>query len=246
MQRADDVLSVGDVVEVKVTRIEQDGGKTKITLSLKALAADPWDGIETIAPVGKVLGGQVTRLADFGAFVRLAAGVEGLLHVSELDARVEHPSEQLEVGQQLLVVVRDVDRKRQRLSLTLAQEGAQAGEEAKNLRPVQGALVTATVEKHERFGVFAQVAGTKGRAGRGLVPMAETGLPRGADVRKELPIGTEIRAKVVDATEGRMRLSMRAAKDDAERAVFDDYRQQQEKQGGMGTLGDLLKAKLEK
>ncbi|MEQ9080235.1 MAG: S1 RNA-binding domain-containing protein, partial [Sandaracinaceae bacterium] len=246
VQRADDVLSVGDVVEVKVTRIEQDGGKTKITLSLKALAADPWDGIETIAPVGKVLGGQVTRLADFGAFVRLAAGVEGLLHVSELDARVEHPSEQLEVGQQLLVVVRDVDRKRQRLSLTLAQEGAQAGEEAKNLRPVQGALVTATVEKHERFGVFAQVAGTKGRAGRGLVPMAETGLPRGADVRKELPIGTEIRAKVVDATEGRMRLSMRAAKDDAERAVFDDYRQQQEKQGGMGTLGDLLKAKLEK
>ena len=246
VQRADDVLSVGDVVEVKVTRIEQDGGKTKITLWLKALAADPWDGIETIAPVGKVLGGQVTRLADFGAFVRLAAGVEGLLHVSELDARVEHPSEQLEVGQQLLVVVRDVDRKRQRLSLTLAQEGAQAGEEAKNLRPVQGALVTATVEKHERFGVFAQVAGTKGRAGRGLVPMAETGLPRGADVRKELPIGTEIRAKVVDATEGRMRLSMRAAKDDAERAVFDDYRQQQEKQGGMGTLGDLLKAKLEK
>lgn len=245
-QRADDVLSVGNIVDVKVLKIEPEGNRTKITLSLKALASDPWDGIHTTAPVGLVMAGQITRLADFGAFVRLAAGIEGLLHVSELGARVSHPSEQLEVGQQVLVVIRDVDRSRRRVSLTLADQGSKVGEEAKNLKPVMGALVTATVEKHEHFGVFAQVAGTSGRAGRGLVPTQELGLARGADLRRELPVGTEIRAKVIDATEGRMRLSVRAAKEDAERAVYDSYRHEQAAKGGMGTFADLLRDKLGK
>lgn len=247
VQRPEDVVSVGDVVEVKVLRLEKDakeGGRPKVTLSLKALAADPWQGIDRIAPVGKVVAGQVTRLADFGAFVRLAAGVEGLLHVSELGARTQHPSDQLEVGQQLLVAVRDLDRSRQRISLALAAEGAREGEAAVDLRPVQGAVVDATVEKVERFGVFVQVAGTQGRAGRGLVPNAELGLKGGVDVRKEMPVGSQIRAKVIDATEGRMRLSVRAALEDQERAVYDTYRQAQSERGGMGTLGDLLKGKL--
>src|SRR5690606_16146511 len=77
VQRAEDVVSIGDVVDVKVTKVEPEGEKIKITLSLKALASDPWLGVETIAPVGKVVAGQVTRITDFGAFVRLGAGVEG-------------------------------------------------------------------------------------------------------------------------------------------------------------------------
>ncbi len=246
VQTAQDVVSIGDAVDVKVLKIEPGPDKVKITLSLKALAGDPWDGVDQIAPRNRVVAGRVTRLADFGAFVRLAAGVEGLLHVSEIGARVSHPSEALEVGQQLLVVVRDVDHARRRVSLALAEQGAQAGQAAAHLRPVQGAVVEAIVEQHERFGVFAQVEGTTGRAGRGLIPNAELGLARGADLRKELPLGARVTAKVIDATEGRMRLSVRAAREDAERAVFDSYREQQASRGGMGTLGDLLKAKLEK
>jgi small subunit ribosomal protein S1 len=244
VQRAEDVLSVGDVVEVKVQKVEPDGNRTKITLSLKALAGDPWEGIETIAPIGKVVAGQVTKLAEFGAFVRLAAGVEGLLHVSELSA--SRPEDALSVGQQVLVVTREIDRVRHRLSLALANEGSRPGEVATSLKAVMGAVVKATVEKHERFGVFVQVAGTQGRAGRGLVPTSELALRSGADARKELPIGTEIIAKVIDPTEGRMRLSIKAAGEDAERAVFDTYRDTQAKKGGMGTFGDLLKAKLNK
>lgn len=246
VQRAEDVVAVGDVVEVKVTKLEREGERLKITLSLKALASDPWDGIEAVAPVGRVVAGQVTRFADFGAFVRLAPGVEGLLHVSELGARVTRPADALEIGQQLLVVVKEVDAARKRISLALSEEGASAGDEAKDVRPVLNAIVTATVEKHERFGVLVQVAGTRGRAGRGLVPNAELGLRAGADVRKELPIGTEVRAKVVDATEGRLRLSIRAAHEDAERAEFDSYRDKQAPKASMGTLGDLLRAKLGK
>lgn len=246
VQKPEDVLSIGDVVDVKVLKLEREGDRLKVTLSLKALAGDPWEGVATIAPVGRVVAGQVTRLTEFGAFVRLAPGVEGLLHVSELGARVTHPSDAVEIGQQLLVVVKDVDASRKRVSLALSEAGAREGEEARTLRPVLNAIVAATVEKHERFGVFVQVAGTQGRAGRGLVPNEELGIPRGADVRKELPIGTEVRAKVVDATEGRMRLSIRGAREDAERADFDTYRQHQASKGGMGTLGDLLRQKLGK
>lgn len=244
VQRAEDVVAVGDIVEVRVMKLERDGERLKITLSLKALAADPWQGVGAIAPVGRVVAGHVTRISDFGAFVRLAPGVEGLLHVSELGARVSNPADALEVGQQVLVVVKDVDASRRRISLALSEEGAKPGDEAKDIRPVLNAVVTATVEKHERFGVFVQVAGTQGRAGRGLVPNAELGLRPGADVRKDLPIGSEVRAKVIDATEGRLRLSVRAAHDDAERAEFDSYRSSQASKGGMGTLGDLLKKKL--
>lgn len=245
VQRPGDVVSVGDAVETQVTKVEEAGEKVKITLSLKALAADPWQGIDTIAPIGRVLAGQVTRLTDFGAFVRLGAGIEGLLHISEIGVRISHPSEVLEVGEQRLVVVKSIDHKKQRLGLTLATEGANAGDVAHDGKLVLGMVVTATVEKHERFGVFAQVVGTRGRSGRGLVPTAELGLARGADTRKELPIGTEIKAKVVDATDGRVRLSIRAAHEDAERALFDNYRQEQSKKGGMGTFADLLREKLE-
>lgn len=246
VQRAEDIVSVGDTVEVKILRLEQDGERLKITLSLRALAADPWQGVEAVAPRGRVVAGQVTRMTEFGAFVRLGPGIEGLLHVSELGLRGSSPADAFEIGQQLLVVVRDIDRARRRVSLTLSEEGARAGEEAKDLRPVLNAVVTATVEKHERFGVFVQVAGTQGRAGRGLIPNAELNLRDGADVRKDLPIGAEVRAKVVDATEGRLRLSIRAAHDDAERAEFDSYRDQQALKGGMGTFGDLLRGKLGK
>jgi small subunit ribosomal protein S1 len=246
VQRAEDVLSLGDVVEVKVVRLERDGDKLKVSLSLRALATDPWESLDTVAPRGRVLAGQVTKLADFGAFVRLAPGVEGLLHVSELGARVSHPSEALSVGQQVLVTVKAVDLERRRVGLALSAEGAQPGEAVEDVRPVLGAVVEATVEKHERFGVFVQVAGVPGRAGRGLVPNAELGLQRGVDVRKELPLGAKVRAKVVDAADGRLRLSIRAALDDAERADFDSYREERASKGGMGTLGDLLRQKLGK
>jgi small subunit ribosomal protein S1 len=109
--RPEDVVQLGDVLEVQIKDIAKKTDakgreKTEITLSLKALAKDPWENIEVIAPIGKVVAGQVTRLADFGAFVRIGSGVEGLLHISELGARVKRPEEALTIGQSLLVKVR--------------------------------------------------------------------------------------------------------------------------------------------
>lgn len=245
-----DVVSLGDVVDVEVIAAELEptkkgGERVKLTLSLKNLMADPWDGIDAIAPVGRVLAGQVTRLADFGAFVRIASGVEGLLHLSEVSGKARRAEDVLSVGQQVMVVAKSVDKTKKRLSLALADEGAQAGAVAERKSVPAGAVVTAKVESVEPFGVFAQVDGIKGRAGRGLIPNAELGVAHGVDVRKAFPEGTAVRVKVLEAGD-RMRLSIKAAIADEERADFDSFRAGQKASSGMGTLGDLLAKKLKK
>lgn len=244
--KTEDVVAIGDVVEVQVKNIEKKGDKTEITLSLKALATDPWTAIEAVAPVGRVVAGQVSRTAEFGAFVRLAAGVEGLLHISELGARAQRPEDAgVQIGQSILVRVISVDPVKKRIALAPASEGAQPGAEDRGASVIVGSIVKATVEKVENYGVVVQLVGAKGRAGRAVVPNAETGTKQGSDLRREFPVGKEISAKVIEASGNRTRLSIKAALDDAERADFDTYRSEQGGKG-MGTLGDLLAKKMKK
>jgi small subunit ribosomal protein S1 len=240
--RPGDVLKLGDVVDVAVKELREKDGEVKITLSLKALSADPWSALAVLAPVGKVLAGSVSRIADFGAFVRIAAGIEGLLHVSELPKRNEHPSKSLEVGQAMMVVVKSADAATRKVSLALAPDGAQVGGIAQGMSLVVGSIVKVTVEKIESFGLFVTVDGSRGRGGRGLVPSAELGLPRGADLRKHYPEGASFDAKVLETGEGRLRLSVRKIRDDEERAAFEGYRSTAQA-SGKATLGDLLKGR---
>ncbi len=247
MVKPADVVKPGDLIEVQVKEIRQHEGQVKITLSLKALAPDPWGALDVVAPLGRVLAGTVTRVVDFGAFVRLAAGVEGLVHRSELPGRVDHPSKVLSPGQSVLVVVKSVDANARKIGLTLAGDGAAVGAAASGASLVPGAVVKGKVDRIESFGIFVQVDGTQGRAGRGLIPNIDLGLQRGADVRKHFPEGAEVTAKVVETGEGRLRLSIRAMRDDEERAAFEGYQHGvRGAKAGMGTLGDLLKAKLKK
>ncbi len=105
-----------------------------------------------------------------------------------------------------------------------------------------GQVISGVVDRVELYGLFVQLDGTKGRAGRGLLPTVELGVPRGTDLRKTFPLGTKLKAKVIEMAEGRMRLSVRALKDDEERAHFDGFREQEKKapaSHSFGTLGDL-------
>jgi small subunit ribosomal protein S1 len=250
--KAEDAVQIGDVVEVQIKGVERkaaspnrrdSGEKLEVTLSLKSLAPDPWSGIEAIAAPGKVVAGQVTRMADFGAFIRLAAGVEGLLHVSELGKEKSG----LGIGQSLLLRVVSVDPVAKRIGLALASDGAQVGGlDQGATRPVVGAIVKATIEKVEPWGLAVQIVGAKGRAGRAGIANAETNTRQGADLRKEFPPGKEVTAKVTESTDRRVRLSIKAAHDDAERADFDTYRSEVAGKSGMGTLADLLKRKMKK
>ena len=248
--QAGQVVSAGDLVEVQVREIKEvvpnkPGGPTiKITLSLKSLTADPWEAISMLAPEGKVVSGTVTRLAEFGAFVRIAAGIEGLLHISELGAKVDHPSKVLKVGQQLMVVVKKVDTTTKKISLVPAPDGLAVGSAVHAVSVAVGSIVSGTVEKIEPFGVFLQLDGTKGRQGRGLIPNAELGTPRGSDTRKHFPEGTKLSAKVLETGDGRLRLSIKAIKEDEERADFTGYRESVVADGSLGTFGDVLRKKL--
>jgi small subunit ribosomal protein S1 len=120
--------------------------------------------------------------------------------------------------------------------------GSGARANAAVVRVAVGQAVHGVVDRVESYGVFVQLDGTKGRAGRGLVPTSELGVPRGADLRKHFPIGAKLRTKIVALEEGKMRLSITALKDDEERAELDAFRAgEKEEPRGFGTLGDLLK-----
>ncbi len=247
--RASDALSPGDVVDVQVREIKEGvidkrgNATTKITLSLKALAEDPWNDIAAVATEGKVVRGSVTRILDFGAFVKIAPGIEGLLHVSELGGKVQHPSAVLKVGETLNVVVRSVDKSARKISLSPAAEGLNVGEQATAPSIGIGAIVTGVVDRVEPYGVFFQVDGTRGRVGRGLIPNVELGTKQGSDTRKLFPTGMKLTAKVLETGDGKLRLSLKAVKDDEERADYDGYREQSGSQGKFGTLADLLRKK---
>ncbi|MDY7093364.1 MAG: S1 RNA-binding domain-containing protein [Acidobacteriota bacterium] len=127
------VLEVGQPVRVEILRIEPGkDGTERISLSRKALDADPWDGVAERFPEDRRLRGRVVRLAPFGAFVEVAPGVDGLLHISELGGgrRLAHPKEAVTVGDELDVKVLSVDPERKRLSLTVDRNGEEGIEEA--------------------------------------------------------------------------------------------------------------------
>ena len=136
--------------------------------------------------------GSVTRLLEFGAFVRIAAGIEGLLHVSELGGKVAPSAGRAQGRRALNVVVRSVDRAARKIALVPAPEGLAVGADGRGPQLAVGAIVSGKVDRVEPFGVFLQVDGTRGRAGRGLIPNAELGTPRGADTRKLFPVGTPL------------------------------------------------------
>ena len=240
-----DALKPGDAVEVQVRDVKdvepsRPGGATKkITLSLKSLMADPWAELGKDLVEGRVVAGTITRITEFGRFVRLAPGVEGLLHVSELGKNAKGAE-----GEEIQVVIKKVDREAKKISLMPAPDGALAGSTVKTSVSVSvNAVVHGVVERIETYGIFVQIDGTKGRAGRGLVPSAELGVPRGTDLRKAFPEGTKVVAKVLETGEGKLRLSIKGAKDAEERADFEEAKGKQNMPASLGTFADLLKGR---
>ncbi|MCB1007666.1 MAG: S1 RNA-binding domain-containing protein [Acidobacteria bacterium] len=125
----EEVLAVGQQLEVQVLRIEPGkDGRDRIALSRKSLEASPWQGAAARFPAGTEVPGRVMRLESFGAFVEIAPGLEGLLHVSELgrDRRIQHAREAVQLGQDLRVRVKSVEPERRRISLILAPSAAEA------------------------------------------------------------------------------------------------------------------------
>src|SRR5205823_2502209 len=115
-----EVVQVGEEVEVEVLDIDLE--RERVSLSLKATQEDPWKEFERKYRAGEIITGQVTKIVPFGAFVRVAQGIEGLVHISELsNTHVESPEQVVNVGDQVRVKVIDVDVSRRRISLSMRQ-----------------------------------------------------------------------------------------------------------------------------
>ena len=236
------VVKPGEEITVKVLQVDE--AKGKISLGLRQLTEDPWSRVQTTYEVGQVHSGRVTRLTDFGAFVELEPGVEGLAHVSTFPptGRSQGWSAIVQPGTTGAFEILSIDLEKKRIGVALLPEGsARATGHASTSAIVPGARLKGKVERHEPFGVFVFLA--PGRSG--LIPMSETGVPREADVKKALPVGAEIEVVVleVDDSSRRIRLSIKAIADAHEADEVRDYRERTDtgSSAGFGSMADKLR-----
>lgn len=198
----------------------------------------------------------IVLVAREAVFADLGGKQEGMFELADLSD--EEGNLQVKVGSRVMAVVGGVDRETGQVRLkpvaVKAEEGAEAvaiqAHKANAPLIVEGARIKGTVTGIERYGVFVQIAGTKDRAGRGLIPAQETGTPRNSDLKKHFAVGQELEAKILQvAADGKIRLSITALKSDEERADLTAYQKAEEKKReaadkpvrGFGTLGDLMK-----
>ncbi len=241
-----EMVAVGDPITVKVLRVDE--ASQKISLGLKQLQDDPWGTAAVNYAVGQVRTGRVTRVADFGAFVELEPGIEGLAHASTFPptGRRNGWTAAVPVGLTAAFEVLSVDLAQKRIGVTLVEDGTSraAGAMAAQGGIVPGAIVTGKVERHESFGVFVFLA--PGRTG--LMPFAETGLDRDADMLKAFPVGSDVEVAVleVDPAGRRIRVSKKAVAQQREQAELREYtaRAQAAPSASLGSLADKLRGAL--
>jgi small subunit ribosomal protein S1 len=147
------VLAVGDTVKVQIVKINPD--TQRISLGMKQLQTDPWDGVEAKYPVGAKMTGRITNITDYGAFVELEAGVEGLVHVSEMSwtKKNVHPGKIVSTSQEVDVMVLDVDASKRRISLGLKQAQDNPWDAFVAAHPI-GSTVEGEVKNATEFGLF--------------------------------------------------------------------------------------------
>ena len=221
MKHPGKVVKVGDQVESVVLDVKSK--ERRVSLGIKQLEPDPWTTVAERYAIGSVVEGRVRKLTDFGAFIEIEEGIDGLVHISDLSwtKRVKHPSELVKKGQLVQAVILNIDAPNRRLSLGVKQLQPDAWESFFRTHQV-GDVVRGRVCRAANFGVFVELApGVEGLCHRSEIPGA-------SDHRHDespLPIGEEMDFKVVrlNEAEKKIGLSVRALTDDEERTRLEDY-----------------------
>jgi small subunit ribosomal protein S1 len=199
-----EVLNVGDEVTAKVLKF--DAEKNRVSLGLKQLGEDPWVGISRRYPQGTRLFGKVTNLTDYGAFVEVESGIEGLVHVSEMDwtNKNVHPSKVVQVGDEVEVMILEIDEDRRRISLGMKQCMPNPWEDfAREFK--KGDRVKGQVKSITDFGVFVGLAGGID----GLVHLSDLSWSDGGEEAvKRFKKGEEVEAVVLSIDVERERISL--------------------------------------
>ena len=199
-----EALSIGQTVKVQVIRFNSE--TQRISLGMKQLEADPWDGVEAKYPVGTKFTGRVTNITDYGAFVELEAGVEGLVHVSEMSwtKKNVHPGKIVSTSQEVEVMVLDVDPNKRRISLGLKQCASNPWETFVQTHP-SGTEIEGEIKNITEFGLFIGLTEDID----GMVHLSDLSWDMsGEEAVKDYKKGDVVKAKVLDVDVDKERVSL--------------------------------------
>jgi small subunit ribosomal protein S1 len=230
------VLQVGQDVEALILDIDLDN--RRISLGLKQTEPDPWSTLAERYAIGSVISGRVRNLTDFGAFIEVEEGIDGLVHVSDISPRrIKHPSEVLKKGERVDAVILNIDTDNHRLSLGIKQLQPDVWEQFFT-NHVVGDLVRGRIVRHAPFGVFVELD----EGIEGLCHVSELDDADRQDIENRFRLSDEGEFKIIKLSpnEHKIGLSHKAIAEDAERREYDSYRDSAD---GSATLADLFHAK---
>ena len=197
------VVSPGDTVEAVVSDVNREA--RRISLSLKDTLPDPWDGVVEKYAIGTRVTGKVRNLTDFGAFVEIEEGIDGLVHVSDMSwtKRVKHPSEILKKGDDVEAVITSVDQENRRISLSIKEFQPNDWQTFRE-RHQAGDVVEGIVTRIADFGVFVQIESLV----EGLMHVSETPIPRGGKLTDHYHEGDSVRARILRIEDAEMKVGL--------------------------------------
>ncbi|WP_233248359.1 30S ribosomal protein S1 [Desulfonatronum sp. SC1] len=235
----EDVVAVGDQVTVKLLKVDDQGKGIRLELSMKQAMEDPWSRLADEVQVGAKLSGRVTNLAPFGAFMEIAPGIEGLVHVSEMSylKRVHKPGDMVAVGDSVSVMIKSIDPQTRRIALSMRDaEGDPWDGVAERFK--KGQVVQGTMEKREKFGMFVRLEpGIVGLLPNSRLERAEDEAYAKAKPGEVLPVVVD----VVDGDKRRISLALPGVEQN------EDWRgHTAQETAPMGSLGEQLKKAMEK
>ncbi len=232
------VVSIGDIVDVVVLKV--DIPNRRISLGMKQVDPNPWDVLEQKYPVGTIIEGKIKNITDFGIFVGIDEGIDGLIHISDLSwtKRPKHPSELYKKGDVVKAVVLNIDRENERFSLGIKQLEPDPWETIAERYPV-GSKVEGIITNVTDFGLFVQLE----EGIEGLVHVSEVSKEKIKTPVGQFKVGEPITTKVININvqEKKIGLSIRRLEEDEEKDIVTEYQAKQETSRDGVSLGQLLK-----
>jgi small subunit ribosomal protein S1 len=233
------LVAVGEEVEVMVLNIETE--TKRISLGMKQLNPNPWDLVSENYPVGSIIEGKIKNITDFGIFIGIEEGIDGLIHVSDLSwtERIKHPTEKYAKGDTIQAVVLKIDRENERFSLGIKQLEPDPWQAALNNYPA-GAIVEGKITNVTDFGIFVQLE----EGVEGLVHVSEISKEKITTPVGMYNVGDNLQVKVINVSskDRKIGLSIKALDEDSGEDSVKDYKKKQA--AGPATIGDLLKEEM--
>lgn len=233
------IVKVGDEIEAMVMNI--DTTNKRISLGLKQVEPNPWDVIGERYPVGTTIEGRIKNITDFGVFIGIDEGIDGLVHISDISwtKRIKHPSEVYKKGQTVQAVVLNIDKGNERFSLGIKQLTTDPWDEVPT-KYKPGTRVTGTVTNVTDFGVFVELE----EGIEGLIHVSELSKDKSGNPLSRFNVDDVIQAKVINVSRGEKKigLSIKRLEEGDEREIYKSYTDS--RNGATSNLGEILKKEM--